>query len=96
MPESRLALVTCAAIPDLHAEDAALIPALAERDVHAEPAVWDDPHVDWASYDAVVIRSTWDYPGRRSEFLAWAANVPRLLNPPNVVRWNTDKHYLQA
>lgn len=88
--------MTCAAIPDLHPEDAALIPALAERDVHAEPAVWDDPRVDWASYDAVVIRSTWDYPGRRSEFLAWAATVPRLLNPANVVRWNTDKHYLQA
>jgi glutathione synthase/RimK-type ligase-like ATP-grasp enzyme len=42
----------------------------------------------------VVVRSTWDYPGRRDEFLAWAESVPRVLNSPEVLRWNTDKRYL--
>ena len=92
----RLALVTCADYPDLYEADAPLIPALAERDIAAEAAVWDDPGVDWAAYDMVVIRSTWDYTARRREFIEWAGSVPRLVNPPNVVRWNTDKHYLQA
>lgn len=96
VPESRLALVTCAALPDLHPEDARLIPALAQRGVQAEAVVWDDPEVDWSAYDVAVLRSTWDYPNRRDDFLAWAGRVPRLLNPPNVVRWNTDKHYLKA
>jgi glutathione synthase/RimK-type ligase-like ATP-grasp enzyme len=43
----------------------------------------------------VVLRSTWDYWGRRAEFLAWTERIgARLLNPPEVVRWNTDKRYL--
>ena len=40
--------------------------------ITAEPAVWDDPSVDWAAYDLVVLRSTWDYARRRDEFVAWA------------------------
>ncbi len=90
----RVALATCAALPDLDDEGAALLSALADERVAAVPAVWDDPAQDWSSYDLVVIRSTWDYAERRPEFLAWAASVPRLHNPAEVVRWNTDKHYL--
>lgn len=57
--------------------------------------MWDDPAVDWAAYDLVVIRSTWDYTERRDEFVAWCERVgQRLHNPPDVVRWNSDKRYL--
>ena len=62
--------------------------------VRAEAAVWDDPAISWDAYDLVVVRSTWDYVDRRAEFLAWADHVPRLANPADVLRWNTDKHYL--
>ncbi|MFJ4929719.1 hypothetical protein [Streptomyces sp. NPDC088736] len=58
---------------------------------------WDDPAVDWADFDLVVIRSTWDYSWRAGEFVAWAervAKLTRLANPAAVVRWNTDKRYL--
>jgi hypothetical protein len=44
-----------------------------------------------------VVRSTWDYSPRRTEFVSWAqrvAGVTRLSNPFPVIRWNTDKHYL--
>jgi hypothetical protein len=61
----------------------------------AVPAVWDDPAVDWSAFDLVVVRSTWDYTGRRDEFVAWAEDIgDRLVNPPEVIRWNTDKRYL--
>jgi glutathione synthase/RimK-type ligase-like ATP-grasp enzyme len=73
-----------------------LIEALAERDLAAEPAIWDDAGVDWTAYDLVVLRSTWDYPRRRDAFLAWVDSLPRVLNPSEVVRWNTDKRYLEA
>jgi glutathione synthase/RimK-type ligase-like ATP-grasp enzyme len=49
--------------------------------------------VDW-SFPLVVIRSTWDYPEHLGEFLAWASRLPRVLNPVPILRWNTDKHYL--
>ena len=56
--------------------------------------MWDDGTVEWAEFDLVVVRSTWDYPDRRNEFLAWADSLPRVLNSADVLRWNTDKAYL--
>ena len=58
---------------------------------------WDDPDVQWACFDLALLRSTWDYTDRLREFLVWAdsaGTATTLLNPPQVVRWNTDKHYL--
>ena len=92
----RVALATCAQVPKGDDEAPALTEALERRGVKAEPAVWDDPTVDWASFDIVVIRSTWDYPARRRQFLDWAQSLPSVLNAPEVLRWNTDKRYLQA
>lgn len=91
---SRAALVTCAKLPDLDRDDQLLVPALAARGVHAGAVVWDDPDVDWTGFDLAVLRSPWDYAARRDEFVAWAATVPRLANPADVVVWNTDKRYL--
>lgn len=97
---ARVALATAAALPRLDAEDGPpLLTALAGRGVAAEPAVWDDPAVDWAAYELIVIRSTWDYSPRREGFVAWAESVAaqtRLANPASVIRWNTDKRYLAA
>jgi glutathione synthase/RimK-type ligase-like ATP-grasp enzyme len=56
---------------------------------------WDDDAVDWASYDLAVVRSCWDYSWRLDEFLTWAESVPRLRNPVEVLRWNTDKTYFR-
>ena len=92
---ARVALATWSGLPDLDADSALLPPALAELGVQAVPAVWDDPAVDWAAYDLVVVRSTWDYTLRREEFLAWAHGVPRLLNPAPVLAWNSRKTYLR-
>jgi len=68
----------------------------AARLVGAEFAIWDDPTVDWESYDRVVIRSAWDYSRRVDEFLAWCAAVgpERLRNVPDLVAFDSDKRYL--
>jgi hypothetical protein len=89
-----VALVTCAELPDLDPDDQAVVAPLTAAGVHVDPVVWDNPTVDWAGYDLVVLRSPWDYVGRREEFVAWASRVPRLANPATVVGWNTDKRYL--
>src|SRR5690349_2876913 len=94
---TRIALVTAAAARDQDEDLPPLVAAL--RELGIEPAVvdWDDAGLDWARFDVAVLRSTWDYSMRAAEFLAWAARVSertRLLNPPEIVRWNTDKHYL--
>ncbi len=91
---TRIALVTCAGLADLEDDDRLVIGPLAGLGIEALPAVWDDPAVDWAGFDLAVLRSPWDYVGRRDEFLDWAARVPRLANPAPLVAWNTDKRYL--
>jgi glutathione synthase/RimK-type ligase-like ATP-grasp enzyme len=87
----RVALAGCTAIRD--PDEELLVGALARLGVQAEPHPWDSD-ADWSSYDLVVVRSTWDYVGRRDEYLAWAESVPRLANPASVLRWNTEKTYL--
>lgn len=89
-----MGIATCAELPDLDEDGPALVSALSAIGVAAEPVRWDDPAVDWPGYDLVVIRSTWDYVDRRDEFVAWAHQVPRLLNPAAIVAWNTHKGYL--
>ncbi len=88
---NRVALATCAALPDLDPDDQPLIGALAERGVSATPAVWDDFAVDWAAFDLVVLRSTWDYAERRDAFLTWANSLERVLNRVPVLEWSSDK-----
>ena len=90
-----LYLATCARLPRLDADDQGLLAALQARRLRVEPAVWDDPQVEWGAARAVLVRSTWDYERRRAEFLGWAERVPvPLWNPPQVLRWNTHKRYL--
>lgn len=93
----RIALATSADLPDLIEDEAPLRRALALLGADARPAVWSDPSVDWAAFDAVLIRTTWDYTTRLAEFLAWAdraGRASRLINPAPIVRWNTHKRYL--
>ncbi len=92
-----VALVTATDAEPLDEDLPPLVAALAERGADVRSVVWDDPAVDWASVDVAVIRSTWDYHGRRDEFCAWADAVGAatvLCNPAPIVRWNTDKRYL--
>ncbi len=93
----RIALVTYRRLPDLDPDDRPLAAVLAGRGHQVAAAIWDDPAVDWASVDIAMLRSPWDYLHRRSEFLHWAARTAaatRLLNPLDLVRWNSHKSYL--
>ncbi|NRQ50170.1 ATP-grasp domain-containing protein [Aeromicrobium stalagmiti] len=90
-----IAFVTSSTHRPYDADLPLLLAAAEQRGTDAEIVVWDDPAVDWPSYDAVVVRSCWDYIARRDEFLAWAAAVPQLHNSHDVLTWNTDKVYLQ-
>ncbi len=91
----RVAIASFAEMPPQFTDDLRLIEALASRRVEAMPIPWDDAAADWETFDAVVIRSTWDYPRRRDEFIAWCESIgPRLHNSAALVGWNSDKRYL--
>jgi len=93
-----VALVTATDGPDfMHEVDVLLVAALEARGVTVALPAWDDPDVAWEDVDLALVRTTWDYPDRRDEFVAWAeATAARtsLWNPAEVLRWNTHKSYL--
>jgi glutathione synthase/RimK-type ligase-like ATP-grasp enzyme len=97
MSAVRIALVSASAARDLDDDLPPLEAALRDAGGAVVRTEWDDAAIDWTAYDIALLRSTWDYTQRLPEFLAWAARVStqtKLLNPLDVIRWNTDKHYL--
>lgn len=94
----RIALATCSNLPGWEVDDKPLHEALRARGAAVDLVSWDDANVDWAAYDACLIRTTWDYTERCGEFVQWATRCGGrtfLLNPAEVVRWNTKKTYLR-
>lgn len=95
----RVALVTCAAYPDLFEDDLLLARALKNLDISPIPAVWDDLKIDWLAFDALVIRTPWDYFERAAEFRRWLdariASGVLMCNAGDILDWNYDKRYLQ-
>ncbi|HEY5086282.1 MAG TPA: hypothetical protein VII66_02895, partial [Gemmatimonadaceae bacterium] len=80
-------------------DDHLAVAELKKRGVSVSGAVWNDPAVDWGAFDAIILRSTWDYHHNADEFRAWiaareASGAP-VWNPPAVLRWNMEKTYLR-
>lgn len=94
-----LAFVTCREYPELTPDDRAVVPTLAGAGFAVTPVVWDDPAAAWDGFDAILVRSPWDYYQVPGAFPAWldarASGRAPLLNPPEVLRWNLDKFYLR-
>jgi len=96
-PTPRIALVTCRVLPEPDPDQEPLLAALRGAGLEAELLAWDDPTSDPAAFDLCVLRSCWNYFERPEQFVAWiehADAVSRLVNPPEVVRWNLHKSYL--
>ena len=78
--------------------DAEAVAPLAAIGWTVEDVPWRAP-ADWDAYDAVVIRSPWDYQDAPDDFLAVLETIDRssarLENPMAVVRWNLRKTYLR-
>jgi glutathione synthase/RimK-type ligase-like ATP-grasp enzyme len=94
-----IALATYRGGPALSDDDRLLHDALEARSLTAEARAWNDPTADWTRYDAVILRSCWDYHRQLPAFLQWIAHLEQrgvaLWNEPDVVRWNVDKRYLR-
>jgi glutathione synthase/RimK-type ligase-like ATP-grasp enzyme len=93
---AEVALVTCADERYQEPEVHVAADALRAAGVSADVVSWDEDR-DWGAYELVVVRTPWDYFDRVTQFLDWAARVERetsLVNPADVLRWNSHKGYL--
>lgn len=95
----RIALATCARLPEPDPDDAPLRAALRSAGVDVCALAWDGADdADASAFDACVVRSTWNYHETPDRFLGWVdrtANATRLVNPAGVIRWNVHKGYLR-
>ncbi|WP_426701957.1 ATP-grasp domain-containing protein [Rhodanobacter sp. Col0626] len=94
----RLAFATSAEHPSIQPDDKHLASSLEHLGVAPVVCVWNDPNIDWSAFDAVLIRTIWDYFKHHSAFLAWLDRLDRLgvptINDSRLLRWNSDKRYL--
>jgi len=94
----RIALATSSKYPNLTDDDRLLLAPLSTRNIEAEPTIWNEPR-NWSLFNAVIIRSCWDYHLQPEKFLHWisaleGAQIP-VFNPTPIIRWNSDKAYLR-
>lgn len=78
-------------------DDELAVPHLAELGIRTDTLSWRTA-VAWSEFDAVIIRTPWDYQKYPQEFLAALEDIESrttLHNPLNIVRWNLDKTYLR-
>ena len=94
----RLAFATSADYPSIQPDDAHLATSLERLSIQPIVCVWNDPEVDWSTFDAVLIRTIWDYFKHHAAFLDWLDRLDRLgvptINDSALLRWNSDKRYL--
>lgn len=79
-------------------DDELAVPHLAERSIEVRTLSWQQTAIPWRDFDAVVIRTPWDYQQHPDEFLAVLSEIECqtvLLNPLSTVRWNLNKKYLR-
>jgi hypothetical protein len=80
------------------ADDELAVEPLARLGFTVDTLSWRDTTFDWNDYEAVIIRTPWDYQRSPDEFLNVLETIngspARLENSLDIVRWNLDKRYL--
>lgn len=79
-------------------EDSLVCDAMERLGLSASRHAWCDSNVNWSNITCAIFRTTWDYFDRWPAFSTWldaTASKTTLLNSPEVLRWNLDKHYLK-
>lgn len=95
---SLCAFLTMDSLDDFFTYDELLTDPLADLGWEVEFASWRNTEVDWNRYDAVVIRSPWDYQDDPELFLEVLEQIDKsnahLENKLELVNWNISKTYL--
>ncbi len=95
----RVAFLSMDSLDNFVCYDRLLHAPLAALGWTAEEVSWRRRDVNWNDYEAVVIRSTWDYQDNPELFLQVLheieASSAHLENPLELVRWNLHKGYLR-
>jgi glutathione synthase/RimK-type ligase-like ATP-grasp enzyme len=93
-----IAIVSASGVNVQEIDDRWLLTALTDRGMRPTVVRWDDPDVGWPAFDAVWLRSCWDYHRRYAEFVAWLRRADaagtRFVTDASLVLRNSHKRYL--
>jgi len=97
-PMKQCAFLTLDVRGDFVIDDELAVQPLADLGWHASMVSWRQTKIPWHDYEAVIIRSTWDYWNDVEGFLRVLKEIDantRLANSLQLVRWNLAKTYLR-
>ena len=95
----KCAILSMDCLDDFEAYDHLIEPQLEQLGWQVDTISWRKPGMNWSNYEAVVIRTPWDYQDEPEAFMQVLEEIERssaqLENSIEIVRWNIDKIYLK-
>lgn len=95
----RCAFLTTKNLEDFFIYDDLVKPHLAALGWQVDDVSWHDNNINYAQYNMVIVRSTWDYQAYASEFMHTLERInsagTQLENPLALMQWNVSKAYLR-
>jgi glutathione synthase/RimK-type ligase-like ATP-grasp enzyme len=95
--QKRVALLSTDNLENFFTYDKLLIEPMKNIGWIAEEVSWRNKNINWSDYDAVIVRSTWDYQNDSEKFvgvLEKINDVSHLENDIDLMKWNMNKNYL--
>ena len=94
----KCALLTISDLSNFQSYDNLIVQPLSKLGWECEFIPWDSISINWDDFDAVIIRSTWDYQQKEKLFFktlqSIEASTATLYNSLDTVKWNINKRYL--
>ncbi len=94
----KVALLSMDSLKNFHTYDKLLIEPMKKLGWIAEEVSWRNERVGWNDYNAVIVRSTWDYQNDYEIFLKVLEKInnssAHLENELEIIKWNMNKKYL--
>jgi len=95
----QIAYLTMDCLDGFYVYDFLTVEPLRQRGCDVRDVSWRNTNVCWNDFDAVIIRSPWDYQRTPQQFIGVLEDIEssraRLLNSLAIVRWNINKQYLK-
>ena len=94
----KCALLPISDLSNFQSYDNLIVQPLSKLGWECEFIPWDSISINWDDFDAVIIRSTWDYQQKEKLFFktlqSIEASTATLYNSLDAVKWNINKRYL--
>ena len=96
--KNKCALLTLSDLSNFQSYDNLIVEPLNNLGWECDFIPWDSTSINWDDFDAVIIRSTWDYQQKEKQFFktlqSIEASTAILHNSLDTVKWNVNKRYL--